>query len=82
MKNLELNIGKICNNNCRFCMNKKIEDNVKFIDLKEIRCFLDNKNLSDYGSVGILGGEPTIYPLIFCLKPPGTIVKSSSISAK
>lgn len=64
-RNVEINIGKACNNRCVFCIDglPKREDRsyMPFEDMqRELKFWHD----SGTRSVGFLGGEPTTYPWI------------------
>ena len=64
-KNVEINIGKACNNRCVFCIDglPKREDRSYMawpLMQAELRQWADE----GYRSVGFLGGEPTTYPKI------------------
>lgn len=65
MKNVEINIGKICNNKCVFCVSgdDRIIDR-RFVDSKLIKKELDFFYRKGCRSLGFLGGEPTVYPEI------------------
>lgn len=63
MKNLELNLGKACNNKCVFCVSGDSRPVTKrFIDLETIKKELDFFYKKGSRALGFLGGEPTIYP--------------------
>ena len=63
-KKIQINLGHICNNVCKFCMNGEPLNKRKFIPFslakKELKKFKDK----NYNAVGFLGGELTIYPKI------------------
>ncbi|MFZ5479990.1 MAG: radical SAM protein [Myxococcota bacterium] len=64
-KNVEINVGKICNNKCVFCLDgmpaTEMRRYMPFDEMKaEIRRWYD----SGTRSLGFLGGEPTTYPWI------------------
>ena len=64
-RNVEINIGKACNNRCVFCIDglPKREDRsyMLFPQMQaELRRYYDD----GHRSVGFLGGEPTTYPKI------------------
>ncbi len=64
-KNVEINVGKICNNKCVFCLDglpaTEMRRYMPFEDMKaEIARWYEEGNRS----VGFLGGEPTTYPWI------------------
>lgn len=65
MKNVEVNIGKACNNKCVFCVSgnsRAIEK--RFVDFNLVKKELDFFYQKGCRSLGFLGGEPTIYPKI------------------
>ena len=64
-KNVEINIGKACNNRCVFCIDglPKAEDRA-YMPWPQMRQELDRWAAEGYRSVGFLGGEPTTYPQI------------------
>ncbi|MFW6014415.1 MAG: radical SAM protein, partial [Candidatus Nanoarchaeia archaeon] len=59
-KMLDINVGKVCNNNCKFCMSTLKGTNPKFADTEEI--INDIYCAKDYKRITFLGGEPTIHP--------------------
>ena len=64
-RNVEINVGKTCNNKCVFCLDgmptKEDKRYIPFDEMKtELRRWRDDGHLS----VGFLGGEPTTYPQI------------------
>jgi MoaA/NifB/PqqE/SkfB family radical SAM enzyme len=64
-RNVEINIGKACNNRCVFCIDglPKREDRA-YMDFEEMKRELAFWHESGSRSVGFLGGEPTTYPWI------------------
>ncbi|RME20497.1 MAG: radical SAM protein [Deltaproteobacteria bacterium] len=64
-KNVEINIGKACNNRCVFCIDglPKREDR-SYMDFGQMQRELERWYADGYRSVGFLGGEPTTYPRI------------------
>ena len=64
-RNVEINIGKACNNRCVFCIDglPKREDR-SYMPWEEMRRELEFWHQSGSRSVGFLGGEPTTYPHI------------------
>lgn len=64
-RNVEINIGKACNNRCVFCIDglPKKEDR-SYMDFEDMKRELDFWYASGTRSVGFLGGEPTTYPHI------------------
>lgn len=65
-RNLELNLGKGCNNRCVFCLSGKIGNPLHHTPLPLEEAKREIKDYYDRGcrSLGFLGGEPTIYPHI------------------
>ncbi len=64
-KNVEINVGKICNNKCVFCLDgmpaTELRRYMPWPDMQaEIRRWYEAGNRS----LGFLGGEPTTYPWI------------------
>ncbi len=64
-KNVEINIGKACNNRCVFCIDglPKREDRT-YMDYEAMKSELSRWYGEGHRSVGFLGGEPTTYPRI------------------
>ncbi|MGC6514314.1 MAG: radical SAM protein [Myxococcota bacterium] len=64
-RNVEINIGKACNNRCVFCIDglPKREDR-SYMPYEDMRRELKFWYDSGSRSVGFLGGEPTTYPWI------------------
>ena len=64
-RNVEINIGKACNNRCVFCIDglPKREDR-SYMPFAQMKCELDRWYAEGSRSVGFLGGEPTTYPSI------------------
>jgi hypothetical protein len=64
-KNVEINIGKACNNRCVFCLDglPKAEDR-SYMPWPAMQAELRRWAEAGYESVGFLGGEPTTYPHI------------------
>ncbi|MEC7948781.1 MAG: radical SAM protein, partial [Myxococcota bacterium] len=64
-KNIEINIGKACNNRCVFCIDglPKREDR-SYMPWAQMQSELTRWYQDGYRSVGFLGGEPTTYPRI------------------
>jgi MoaA/NifB/PqqE/SkfB family radical SAM enzyme len=64
-KNVEINIGKACNNRCVFCIDglPKREDR-SYMPWPQMQDELQRWYDEGYRSVGFLGGEPTTYPKI------------------
>lgn len=64
-RNVEINIGKACNNRCVFCIDglPKREDR-SYMPFEDMKRELDFWHASGSRSVGFLGGEPSTYPWI------------------
>jgi len=64
-KNVEINVGKACNNRCVFCLDglPKREDR-SYMPWPKMQAELERWYAEGYRSVGFLGGEPTTYPKI------------------
>ena len=64
-KNVEINIGKACNNRCVFCIDglPKKEDR-SYMPFPQMQRELTRWYGEGHRSVGFLGGEPTTYPKI------------------
>ncbi|MCB9665663.1 MAG: radical SAM protein [Alphaproteobacteria bacterium] len=64
-RNVEINIGKACNNRCVFCIDglPKREDR-SYMAWEEMERELRHWHEAGTRSVGFLGGEPTTYPHI------------------
>lgn len=67
LRNLELNLGKGCNNRCVFCMSGKVENTLHHLMLpvREAKKEIEKYYKKGCRSLGFLGGEPTIYPYLF-----------------
>jgi MoaA/NifB/PqqE/SkfB family radical SAM enzyme len=62
-RQLEINLGKACNNACVFCANGAVPAaERKFVAPEIIAEELERGANSGYTAVGFLGGEPTVYP--------------------
>ncbi len=64
-RNIEINIGKACNNRCVFCLDgmPKKEDR-SYMQFDLMKSELERWYSIGHRSVGFLGGEPTTYPKI------------------
>jgi len=61
-RNVEINVGKACNNKCVFCLDGfPSKFNRRFMPFDEMQQELDRYYEEGFRSVGFLGGEPTIY---------------------
>lgn len=64
-RNVEINVGKACNNKCVFCLDGfPSADNRRYMPWGEMQAELGRYFALGHRSVGFLGGEPTIYPHI------------------
>lgn len=64
-RNVEINIGKICNNKCVFCLDgMPSKEDHTFMPYETMRSELALWRSQGHLSVGFLGGEPTTYPKI------------------
>ena len=64
-RNVEINVGKACNNRCVFCLDgmPKKEDR-SYMPFEQMKQELESWHAQGHRSVGFLGGEPTTYPKI------------------
>jgi MoaA/NifB/PqqE/SkfB family radical SAM enzyme len=63
--NVEINVGKICNNKCVFCLDgMPSKEDHTFMPFETMRSELLRWRNEGHLSVGFLGGEPTTYPQI------------------
>lgn len=63
--NLELNLGKRCNNRCVFCLDGNApRESREWVPLERARGELQHAREQGADSVGLLGGEPTAHPQI------------------
>ena len=64
-RNVEINVGKSCNNKCVFCLDgMPSREDKAFISPEDMVAELDRYRAEGHLSVGFLGGEPTTYPWI------------------
>lgn len=64
-KNIELNLGKVCNNRCIFCLDRRAPKSAKkWLPVKRAREELERAREEGIESLGLLGGEPTAHPRI------------------
>lgn len=64
-RNVEINVGKICNNKCVFCLDgMPSKEDHTFIPFDVMKSELERWRAEGHLSVGFLGGEPTTYPKI------------------
>lgn len=64
-RNVEINIGKACNNRCVFCLDgmPKKEDR-SYMPFDQMKAEIERWYAAGHRSMGFLGGEPTTYPKI------------------
>jgi MoaA/NifB/PqqE/SkfB family radical SAM enzyme len=64
-RNVEINVGKACNNKCVFCLDgMPTKGELQFIEFSVMKTELEHWREEGHLSVGFLGGEPTMYPRI------------------
>ncbi len=64
-RNVEINVGKSCNNKCVFCLDgMPSKEDKRFIDFDVMCAELSRWRQEGHESVGFLGGEPTTYSRI------------------
>lgn len=64
-RNVEINVGKVCNNKCVFCLDgMPSKEDHAFMPFEDMIAELDRWRAEGHLSVGFLGGEPTTYPKI------------------
>ncbi|MBN2498781.1 MAG: radical SAM protein [Deltaproteobacteria bacterium] len=63
MRNLDINLGRACNNRCLFCSNGDVRLRPKgWMGIRDVERELETQRASGWESVCFLGGEPTLYP--------------------
>ena len=63
LRHIEINIGKACNNLCRFCMTAFVQKgDLAFAPPEELKRLLSRYHAEGFLSVGFLGGDVSIYP--------------------
>lgn len=65
IRHIEINLGRLCNNLCIFCMIREGKGDSKhriFANAEKVKKEIDKFSKEDYNSLGFLGGEPSIYP--------------------
>lgn len=61
-RNVEINVGKACNNKCVFCLDGfPSPENRKYMAFEDMKQELEHWYAQGSRSVGFLGGEPTTY---------------------
>ncbi len=64
-RNLELNLGKVCNNRCIFCLDRNAGKSArKWLPLERAIREIESARREGVESIGLLGGEPTAHPRI------------------
>lgn len=63
-KEVQLYIGKVCNNLCKFCIDDEPPEERKFVSPSVLKKSLRKFSKENYNVVGFFGGEVTIYPKI------------------
>jgi MoaA/NifB/PqqE/SkfB family radical SAM enzyme len=64
-RNVEINVGKICNNKCVFCLDGQPATELRrYMPYPEMQAEILRWYQSGTRSLGFLGGEPTTYPWI------------------
>lgn len=62
MRNIEINIGMVCNNRCVFCANAGVRAaGRRFVSKERAIAEIDRAAAQGYRALGFLGGEITIY---------------------
>lgn len=64
---IQINLGKVCNNNCIFCMSKSPEIIHEFAKFRELEKDIIHSATLGYKKIDFVGGEPTIHPDIIHL---------------
>jgi MoaA/NifB/PqqE/SkfB family radical SAM enzyme len=63
VKNVDINLGKACNNRCCFCSNGEASPQERrWGRLEDIESEIARQCAEGVESIGFLGGEPTLYP--------------------
>jgi MoaA/NifB/PqqE/SkfB family radical SAM enzyme len=66
VKNIDVNIGRRCNLRCVFCLDGRISSKQRqWVPLQSAREELRQGWADGCRSMGLLGGEPTVYPHLF-----------------
>ena len=59
-RNLELNLGKVCNNRCILCLDARApRESRRWVPLARAETELERGRADGADSLGLLGGEPT-----------------------
>jgi MoaA/NifB/PqqE/SkfB family radical SAM enzyme len=63
MRNIEINLGMVCNNRCVFCVNAKVRPaQRRWVAKNRIVAEIERAAAQGYRALGFLGGEVTICP--------------------
>ncbi len=70
MKNVDINLGRACNNRCVFCSNGSVSARERgWMRVEQVEQEIDARREQGAYSIGFLGGEPTLYPhLEHCIR--------------
>jgi MoaA/NifB/PqqE/SkfB family radical SAM enzyme len=64
-RNLELNLGKVCNNRCILCLDARApRESRRWVPVERAAEELERGRADGADSLGLLGGEPTAHPSI------------------
>ncbi len=64
-RNVEINVGKICNNKCVFCLDGMPATEMRrYMPYPDMQAEIQRWHATGTRSIGFLGGEPTTYPWI------------------
>ncbi|MDI7269276.1 MAG: radical SAM protein [Myxococcota bacterium] len=63
VQNVDINLGKACNNRCRFCSNgEPPPEELRWAERSTVEEEIRRRRLEGAESIGFLGGEVTLYP--------------------
>ena len=80
-KQIEINLGKACDNRCVFCANGGVSPSERgFLPFDKVLSELRQAADEGYDALGFLGGEPTMYPPIEELVQEGSTLGFSRIT--
>jgi len=65
LKHIEINIWKVCNNRCKFCMSFKSKIDRKFVENSILKNKIKKYAEKGYNSIGFLWGDVSIYPHLY-----------------
>jgi MoaA/NifB/PqqE/SkfB family radical SAM enzyme len=61
--NVDINLGKACNNRCRFCSNgDPMPEELRWAEMTTVEEEIRRRRIEGAESIGFLGGEVTLYP--------------------